>query len=62
MVSKLVTNAIRHAEGPVHLRVIRDHHVLICGGDGAGRGLRIGSLMPLANPVRLPVRGTRVKQ
>ncbi|MFD7438814.1 SpoIIE family protein phosphatase [Streptomyces sp. NPDC059861] len=55
VVSELVTNAIRHAEGPVHLRVIRDHHVLICevsdrsttaphlryarSGDEGGRGL-----------------------
>ncbi|MGW8742395.1 SpoIIE family protein phosphatase [Streptomyces sp. NPDC055794] len=30
VVSELVTNAIRYADGPIHLRVIRDHHALIC--------------------------------
>ncbi|MFF8096923.1 SpoIIE family protein phosphatase [Streptomyces sp. NPDC016675] len=55
VVSELVTNAIRYAEGPIHLRVIRDHHALICevsdasttaphlryarSGDEGGRGL-----------------------
>ncbi|MFI6080795.1 PAS domain-containing protein [Streptomyces sp. NPDC051217] len=55
VVSELVTNAIRHAEGPIHLRVIRDHRALICevsdanttaphlryarSGDEGGRGL-----------------------
>ncbi|MFG2767634.1 SpoIIE family protein phosphatase [Streptomyces rubiginosohelvolus] len=55
VVSELVTNAIRYAEGPIHMRVIRDHHALICevsdatttaphlryarSGDEGGRGL-----------------------
>lgn len=55
VVSELVTNAIRYAEGPIHLRVIRDHRALICevsdastaaphlryarSGDEGGRGL-----------------------
>lgn len=55
VVSELVTNAIRYAEGPIHLRVIRDRHALICEvsdttttaphlryartGDEGGRGL-----------------------
>ncbi|KOV69599.1 hypothetical protein ADL00_11445 [Streptomyces sp. AS58] len=55
VVSELVTNAIRHAEGPVRLRVIRDQDALICevsdasttaphlrharSGDEGGRGL-----------------------
>lgn len=55
VVSELVTNAIRHAEGPVRLRVIRDRQALICEvsdasttaphlryartGDEGGRGL-----------------------
>ncbi|GGW96334.1 hypothetical protein GCM10010297_17770 [Streptomyces malachitofuscus] len=55
VVSELVTNAIRYAEGPIHLRVIRDHQALICEvsdasttaphlryartGDEGGRGL-----------------------
>ncbi|MQY37188.1 hypothetical protein SRB17_51920 [Streptomyces sp. RB17] len=30
VVSELVTNAIRHAEGPVRLRLIRDRNALIC--------------------------------
>ncbi|MFJ6706452.1 MULTISPECIES: PAS domain-containing protein [unclassified Streptomyces] len=30
VVSELVTNAIRYASGPFGLRMIRDHHVLIC--------------------------------
>ncbi|MGW2964564.1 SpoIIE family protein phosphatase [Streptomyces sp. NPDC001220] len=30
VVSELVTNAIRYASGPFGLRLIRDHHVLIC--------------------------------
>ncbi|MFI9542817.1 PAS domain-containing protein [Streptomyces sp. NPDC052016] len=30
VVSELVTNAIRYANGPISLRVIRDHHALIC--------------------------------
>jgi anti-sigma regulatory factor (Ser/Thr protein kinase) len=30
VVSELVTNAIRHAEGPVRLRLIRDRTALIC--------------------------------
>lgn len=55
VVSELVTNAIRYAKGPIQLRVIRDHHTLICevsdasttaphlryarAGDEGGRGL-----------------------
>ncbi|MFG2925643.1 SpoIIE family protein phosphatase [Streptomyces sp. NPDC048305] len=55
VVSELVTNAIRYAEGPIHMRVIRDRHALICevsdatttaphlryarSGDEGGRGL-----------------------
>ncbi|MEV6781287.1 SpoIIE family protein phosphatase [Streptomyces sp. NPDC051098] len=55
VVSELVTNAIRYADGPIHMRVIRDHHALICevsdatttaphlryarSGDEGGRGL-----------------------
>ncbi|WP_250280874.1 MULTISPECIES: ATP-binding protein, partial [unclassified Frankia] len=30
VVSELVTNAIRHATGPIHLRLIRDRGTLIC--------------------------------
>ena len=30
VVSELLTNAIRYAEGPIHLRVVRDHRALIC--------------------------------
>jgi PAS domain S-box-containing protein len=53
--SELVTNAIRYAEGPIHMRIIRDQHALICevsdatttaphlryarSGDEGGRGL-----------------------
>ncbi|MDT6987047.1 SpoIIE family protein phosphatase [Streptomyces lusitanus] len=55
VVSELVTNAIRYAQGPIRLRVIRDHETLICEvsdasttaphlryartGDEGGRGL-----------------------
>ncbi|MFF9059486.1 SpoIIE family protein phosphatase [Streptomyces sp. NPDC014882] len=48
LVSELVTNAVRHATGPVTVRLIRARHGLLCevGDTGNGRPrLRLGGLL-----------------
>ncbi|WP_031034317.1 SpoIIE family protein phosphatase [Streptomyces sp. NRRL F-5650] len=50
LVSELVTNAVRHAGGPVTVRLIRTGHGLLCevGDTGNGRP-RLGRCRPLAD-------------